>query len=240
MANKKISELELLVYPTLSDVIPVVNENVTKKLPIGTLLQSGLPVSASSITATSIQVAGDITANSFTVVSSSTLYQTGSTKFGDSFDDTHQFTGSVYVTGSTVQIGDNTLLGNTLLSGSLIISGSEPGAETNINIYGDMSLNGALKFLPIVEEIDTSVSASYIFVSGSTQDLYFSQNGEGFNNITRLRWLEGNLYTGLLNGGVVEQIDTTNYRITSGSGIIVNLNASIDRNPYQNRLRYSG
>jgi hypothetical protein len=209
-----------------------VEGGVTQKLAIGTLLQSGLPVSASSITATSIHVGGDITANSFTVVSSSTLYQTGSTKFGDSFDDTHQFTGSVYVTGSTVQIGDNTLLGNTLLSGSLTISGSEPGAATNINIYGDMSFNGALKFLPIVEELDTQVSASYIFVSGSTQDLYFSQNGEGFNNITRLRWLEGNLYTGLLNGGVVEQIDTTNYIITSGSGIIVNLNASIDRNPY--------
>jgi hypothetical protein len=232
MANKKISELELLVYPTLGDVIPVVNQNVTKKLPIGTLLQSGLPVSASSIIATSLNVNGDIIANSLQVVSSSTLYQTGSTKFGDSIGDTHQFTGSVIISGSTTQIGNNTLIGNTLLSGSLTISGSEPGAATNVNIFGDTSLNGALKFLPIVEQLDTQVSASYIFVSGSTKDLYFSQNGEGFNNITRLRWLEGNLYTGLLNGGVVEQIDTTNYRITSGSGIIVNLNASIDRNPY--------
>jgi hypothetical protein len=232
MGNKKISELNLLTTPQLSTVIPVVEGGETQKLPVGTLLQSGLPIIASSINATSLNVNGDIIANSFQVVSSSTLYQTGSTKFGDSIGDTHQFTGSVIISGSTTQIGNNTLIGNTLLSGSLTISGSEPGAVTNVNIFGDTSINGAIKFLPIVEELDTSVSASYIFVSGSTQDLYFSQNGEGFNNITRLRWLEGNLYTGLLNGGVVEQIDTTNYRITSGSGIIVNLNASIDRNPY--------
>jgi hypothetical protein len=134
--------------------------------------------------------------------------------------------GSVSISGSTVQIGNNTLIGNTVMSGSLTISGSQPGAATNINIYGDTSINGAIKFLPIVEAIDTSVSASYIFVSGSTQDLYFSQNGSGFNNITRLRWLEGNLYTGLLGGGVVSQIDSTNYKISSGSGMIVNLNAT--------------
>jgi hypothetical protein len=232
MANKKISELDLFTDVQLSTILPVVDGGVTQKMAVGSILQSGLPISASSITATSLNVNGDIIANSFQVVSSSTLYQTGSTKFGDSIGDTHQFTGSVIISGSTTQIGNNTLIGNTLLSGSLTISGSAPGAVTNVNIFGDTSINGAIKFLPIVEEIDTSVSASYIFVSGSTKDLYFSQNGEGFNNITRLRWLEGNLYTGLLNGGVVEQIDTTNYRITSGSGIIVNLNASIDRNPY--------
>jgi hypothetical protein len=49
MANKKISELELLVTPTLADVLPIVNQNVTKKIPVGTLLQSGLPISASSV-----------------------------------------------------------------------------------------------------------------------------------------------------------------------------------------------
>ncbi len=31
------------------------------------------------------------------------------------------------------------------------------------------------------------------YVSGSTNDLYFSQNSAGYNNVTRLRWLEGNL-----------------------------------------------
>jgi hypothetical protein len=89
-----------------------------------------------------------------------------------------------------------------------------------------MQTDGVIKFTPVSKTIDNSISASYIFVSGSTQDLYFSQNGSGFSNITRLRWLESNLYTGILGGGVVSQIDSTNYKISSGSGIIVNLNAT--------------
>jgi hypothetical protein len=141
-------------------------------------------------------------------------------------------TGSFNVTGSTTQIGNTSLFGNTTISGSLTVSGSVPGTATNINIYGDTSINGAIKFLPSIENIDTSVSASYIFVSGSTQDLYFSQNGSGFNNITRLRWLEGNLYTGLLNGGLITTSSSTVYQVSSGSGIIVNLNGSLNANPY--------
>jgi hypothetical protein len=141
-------------------------------------------------------------------------------------------TGSLNISGSTTQIGNNTLLGNTTLSGSLTISGSAPGSATNINIYGDTSINGAIKFLPTVENIDTTVSASYIFVSGSTQDLYFSQNGNGYANTTRLRWLEGNLYTGLLHGGLIGTASSTVYTVQSGSGIIVDLNASIADSPY--------
>jgi len=36
--------------------------------------------------------------------SSSILYSSGSTKFGDTQDDTHQFTGSVFITGSTLSL----------------------------------------------------------------------------------------------------------------------------------------
>ena len=141
-------------------------------------------------------------------------------------------TGSLNVSGSTTQVGNTTLLGNTTISGSLTVSGSIPGAATNINIYGDTTLNGAIKFLPVVENIDNSISASYIFVSGSTQDLYFSQNGRGYINTTRLRWLEGNLYTGLLNGAIISASAPTVYTVSSGSGIIVNLNGSYIDSPY--------
>jgi len=142
-------------------------------------------------------------------------------------------TGSFLVSGSTTQIGNNTLAGNTTLSGSIIISGSTTTPATpTIKIYGDAETNGVIKFIPVVKNIDTSISASYIFVSGSTNDLHFSQNGNGFNNVTRLRWLESNLYTGLLNGGLITSQSSTVYQISSGSGIIVNLNASLTGNPY--------
>ena len=182
-------------------------------------------------------VTGSITALQY-IVSSSVIYITqsnysGSTIFGNSLDDTHQFTGSVYITGSTTQIGNNDLLGNTTLSGSIIISGALGTNNPTIKIYGDTQLDGYIRFDPVTTNIDTSISASYIYVSGSTNDLYFSQNGSGYNNVTRLRWLEGNLYTGLLHGGLITAtLGTNTYQVGSGSGIIVNLNTSIGDDPY--------
>ena len=70
-----------------------------------------------------LTVTGKITAQEFHTefVSSSIVFSSGSTKFGDSFDDTHSFTGSVNLTGS------------------LYINGSEVGTgklnETVFNAY---------------------------------------------------------------------------------------------------------
>jgi len=136
-------------------------------------------------------------------------------------------TGSLNITGSTTQVGNNNLFGNTTLSGSIIISGSTGTNNPTVKIYGDTTHNGYIRFDPVTTNIDTSISASYIYVSGSTNDLYFSQNGSGYNNVTRLRWLEGNLYTGLLSGGVLTStIGSTTFNLSSGSAIVVNLNAS--------------
>lgn len=141
-------------------------------------------------------------------------------------------TGSLNISGSTTQVGNNTLLGNTLLSGSIIISGSENPSTPTVQIFGDTQHTGVVRLNPIARNIDNSISASYIYVSGSTNDLYFTQNGNGYGNTTRLRWLEGNLYTGLLNGGLITSQSSTVYQVSSGSGIIVNLNASLNDNPY--------
>ncbi len=50
----------------------------------------------------SLNVSGIITAEQFdiTIISSSVLFQSGSTKFGDTLDDTHNITGSVNISGS--------------------------------------------------------------------------------------------------------------------------------------------
>ena len=149
---------------------------------------------------------------------------------------TTTMTGSLLITGSTTQIGNNTLLGNTLLSGSITISGSFPvgSYSSSVNIYGDTSMTGYLKFNPQPTNINLNISASYIYNSGSTNDLYFAQNSNGYNNITRLRWLEGGaLYTGLLQGGILSSTPgTTTFKITSGSGLIVTMNASTASEPY--------
>ena len=140
--------------------------------------------------------------------------------------------GSVNISGSTIQVGNNTLLGNTVLTGSIIISGSENPAVPSVKIFGVADIDGYLKLSPVDANVDNSISASYIYVSGSTNDLYFTQNGSGYANTTRLRWLEGNLYSGLLNGGLIVTQSATVYQVSSGSGIIVNLNASLGDNPF--------
>lgn len=192
----------------------------------------------------------------------SIIYSTGSNQFGDASDDVQtlwgtvdiktgpvlisgslittgsntligntSLTGSLNITGSTTQIGNNNLLGNTTLSGSIIISGST--TTPTVQVYGNVTHDGYIRFNPVSTNIDNSISASYIYVSGSTNDLYFTQNGQGYGNTTRLRWLEGNLYTGLLHGGLLSATTgSTVFTLSSGSGIIVNLNASLNTDPY--------
>ena len=55
-----------------------------------------------------LTVLGSVNARQFNinVISSSIIYQSGSTKFGDTSDDTHQFTGSVSITGSFLVNGN--------------------------------------------------------------------------------------------------------------------------------------
>lgn len=158
--------------------------------------------------------------------------QTFATTGSNFFLGTQTVTGSFNISGSTTKIGNSTISGTTSLSGSVIISGSLGSSIPTIQIYGDIKQTGYHRFDPISTNINTNISASYIYVSGSTNDLYFSQNSNGYNNVTRLRSIEGNLYTGLLYGGVIGSSSSTVYTVSSGSGIIVDLNASLSDNPY--------
>ena len=144
----------------------------------------------------------------------------------------------------TIDIGDintiNTnLYGTTNISGNLIVSESisanivqgNSANFTNISSSGPVIINGSNSYLQLLStdniSLPISQSANYIYTSGSTNDLYFTQFTGTDTNTIRLKWLEHNLYTGLLHGGVLSAISTTEYQISSGSGIIVNLNASL-------------
>ena len=203
----------------------------------GSIIQSGslIQIGDSILTGSLIISGSTIQSGNNTLIGNTML--SGSIKVSGSQDflGTQTLTGSFLVSGSTTQVGNNTLLGNTLISGSITISGSYPvgSYSSSVNIYGDTSMTGYLKFNPQPTNINSSLSASYIYVSGSTNDLYFTQNGNGYNNTTRLRWLEGNLYTGLLNGGLISATTgSTTFNLSSGSGIVVSLNASLNDNPY--------
>ncbi len=81
-------------------------------------------------------VGGTITARTYVVSSSVVNYQTllvsGSSRFGDTLDDTHQFTGSLSVTGSTYfNVDTMVITGSTYISGSLNVEGKFVLPSTN-------------------------------------------------------------------------------------------------------------
>jgi hypothetical protein len=107
-------------------------------------------------------VGGTITARTYILSSSFVNYQTilvsGSSKFGDTLDDTHQFTGSLSVTGSTNIKGNTTIsgdvlvfCGSTYISGNLIIDGTFVLPTTNdlptINSTGSLVISGSNLYL---------------------------------------------------------------------------------------------
>jgi predicted acyltransferase (DUF342 family) len=72
------------------------------------LLSGSLILTGSQTITNNLTVLGNVNARQFniSVISSSVLFQSGSTKFGDTIDDTHQFTGSVSITGSFLVNGN--------------------------------------------------------------------------------------------------------------------------------------
>ena len=127
--------------------------------------------SALTISGTDVTFAGKITAQEFTTVytTSSILYQSGSTKFGNSSDDTHEFTGSVDVNGS---ITGSLLATNGIVSSSNQIPQLFPlmQATASINITS-ASLNtftGSIRGEVSGIEAYTSSLKSAFSVSGTT------------------------------------------------------------------------
>lgn len=85
----------------------------------GSITGSSLLVENDGLINGNLTVLGEINARQFNigVISSSILYTSGSNKFGDTGDDTHQFTGSVSV------------------SGSFLVNGTEVGVAAGPNTF---------------------------------------------------------------------------------------------------------
>ena len=139
--------------------------------------------------------------------------------------------------------GSNTFNGNQIITGSITATSTISGTtglfttitSSNSLVSNVMSVGNYVQLLPANTSIPTNQTASYIYTSGSTNDIYFTQYqpGTNFTNTTRFRWVEGALSTGLLHGGLLSTVNgTTTFNVSSGSGIIVNFNASTSTEPY--------
>ena len=105
-------------------------------------------VTTDSITTGSVSLTGDLTvlgsinARQFNIgiISSSILYQSGSSKFGDTTDDTHQFTGSVSISGSFLLNGQE--VGGGTTSGSFTGSFTGDGSGLRGVVSDDLPIDG--------------------------------------------------------------------------------------------------
>lgn len=123
------------------------------------------------------------------------------------------------------------------VSGSATSIGSD---SPSILFKGDSFISGALgtdsyfQMKPVnILRVPTNTTASYIYTSGSTNDMYFTQYSGPYTNTTRLRWMESQIHTGLLHGGIISAaVGGTTFSVTEGEGIIVAQNAFTASSPY--------
>jgi hypothetical protein len=180
-----------------------------------------------------LQVAGNISGSSFTSSVNNAVGFLGTSSWAQN------------VVTASYLVPTNNYIVNSLtasnISASGYISASKfwglTGTFTNVSSSGPVVVSGSnayIQLLPVGNiAIPTNTTASYIYVSGSTNDLYFTQYQGPFTNTTRLRWLESNMYTGILFGGQISSTPgSTTFNVKSGSGLIVSMNATTGSDPY--------
>ena len=170
---------------------------VTASVAIVSLTSSYLPVNTYNIT------------SSWSNYSLTASYITSSNVIGTVASASYAISTSYAPTNVTTSWAQNANIAiNSLTASSLNLTGSIRLTSTN-----DPDING------------TDANSTYLFVSASNNllgnDFYIRQDG----NLVKWKWMEGLLQTGLLYGGVLSYSGTTVY-ISSGSGIILNYNAS--------------
>jgi hypothetical protein len=106
------------------------------------LLSGSLILSGSQTITNNLTVLGTVNARQFniSVISSSVLFQSGSTKFGDTSDDTHSFTGSVSISGSFLLNGQE--VGGGTTSGSFTGSFTGDGSGLRGVVSDDLPIDG--------------------------------------------------------------------------------------------------
>lgn len=98
----------------------------------------------------------------------------------------------------------------------------------NQEINGDVNIKNNLILSPTTQIIDENNDGVVIQVKNDTGDLLFTKVRNGVLDTINLKWLEGNLYTGLLSGGVISATNSgTTFNISAGTGLIVTLNADL-------------
>ena len=162
---------------------------------------------ASSFTFGDLHIKGALTAEQYIISSSvtyvTTSFSSGSTEFGDTEEDTHNFTGSLFISGAATSsfiIGDVALTGSLSHTGVVAHTGSfyikgDASDVLNIDIRnaiitGSAKITGSLVLTGSLLHSGSVKFSSSITISGSVDsDGYisassFAGDGAGITNIT--------------------------------------------------------
>ena len=127
-----------------------------------------LTITGSTLQKGNIYLEGTIFAHEFqsTLVSSSIIYKSGSTKFGDSADDQHIFTGDLRLSGDIVTQRDIIADGSAIISGDATVAGNISGSR----FYGYTDFNSLLSKPTLVSgssQVDITNTTKFGTYSGS-------------------------------------------------------------------------
>jgi hypothetical protein len=162
-------------------------------------------ISGSALVTNDLTILGQVNARQFniSVISSSVLFESGSSRFGNTSDDIHSFTGSVQITGSvtaTSFVGDGSGLTGLVLDSELPVDGwdYDSNSDASINDFNNESTKYIIDF---AWNVDLGSPVGYkTFISnlnGSTQ-LIPSTDG--------IRFIVGNQEVALVGPNGIESV----------------------------------
>ena len=198
---------------------------------------------------------GSVYAQSFitTYTTSSTLFQSGSTKFGDGMEDKHEFSGSVTITGSLElegtdftltgsfnhsgsynHIGDTSQTGNTVRTGDTTLTGDLTHTGTILlNSTGDINLTGNIVQIGNTTQTgDTSITGDLTH-SGSIDlnsvgDVRLTGNITQIGNVNQTG--DTSITGNLSHSGSIDLNSIGDVRLTGNITHIGNVNQTGDSN----------
>jgi hypothetical protein len=139
-------------------------------------ISGSVSITGSTTITDNLTVEGTISAEQL-IVSSSVIYSSGSTKFGDSSNDTHQFTGSVYIAGPMSASGD--------ITSSKVLSNEFKLNAGTVNIVFTGSINEGI--FGITEYVKPYISTTEY--SGMTVEYLAQRPGACRMGIIMASWL---------------------------------------------------
>jgi len=186
-----------------------------------------------------------VTANELYVTSTtrSVIYESGSSTFGDTLDDEHRYTGSLYITGSEFQWNGNTVVTSELTSSLSVTTASYAhtasyaySASNAVDAFHADQADIALTALN-ANSSSVAVTASYLI---GLDNIYISASGQdvslGTGNFTTLTTtgnvnVGNDLYIGSQYAGVenVEFIGISSYNASGSFVEIFSLNNANDQ-----------